>query len=156
MKSCFESELQCRILKENIKESWCFRQSFSLLPRDLKTRSFSALDTHGVNVPFDQIVFLWLQHQVVSSERNDARLPAAARYLRQSVRVEAPAGQHVAAAHLVTLAEWRHWWNARRPENSQKISSTPSVLPSCLWWRSDISSLKWEGGGIHDEICRKH
>lgn len=63
------------------------------------------IHTHGVNVPFDQVVFLWLQHQVIASERDNARLPAAARYLRQSVRVEASAGQHVATSHLITLEE---------------------------------------------------
>lgn len=40
-----------------------------------------AVQTHRVDVPFDQIVFLWLQHQIISSERDDARLPAAAGYL---------------------------------------------------------------------------
>jgi len=67
--------------------------------------------THGVDVPLDQIMFLWLQHQVIASEGDDPRLPTASRYLRQTVRVQAAAGQHVAAAHLVAL--WKQH-NAER------------------------------------------
>lgn len=63
------------------------------------------VQTHRVDVPFDQIVFLWLQHQIISSERDDARFPAAAGYLREAVRVEASAGQDVTAPHLVTLVK---------------------------------------------------
>lgn len=59
--------------------------------------------THGVDVSFDQIMFLRLQDQIVSSEGDDPRLPAAPGNLREAVRVQASTRQDVPAPHLVAL-----------------------------------------------------
>lgn len=59
--------------------------------------------SYRVDVSFDQIVLLRLQDQVISPEGNDPRLPAASRYLRQTIRVQTTTGQDVTAPHLVPL-----------------------------------------------------
>ena len=59
--------------------------------------------THRVDVSFNQIVFLRLQDQVVSSEGDDSRLPAAPGNLREAVGVQAPTRQDVTAPHPVAL-----------------------------------------------------
>lgn len=58
---------------------------------------------HRVDVSLDQIVFLRFQDQVVSSERDDSRLPAAPGNLREAVGVQASTRQDVPAPHLVAL-----------------------------------------------------
>lgn len=59
--------------------------------------------THRVDVSFHQIVFLWLQDQVVSSEGDDSRLPATPGDLREAVGVQASTRQDVPAPHLGAL-----------------------------------------------------
>lgn len=88
--------------------------------------------TYRVDVSFDQIVFLGFQHQIISSEGDDPRLPAASRDLRQAVRVQASTGQDVTTLHLVALLtrhkQQMHTVQMRRCFYVRFIS----VLPFCL------------------------
>ena len=59
--------------------------------------------TNRVDIALDEVVLFWLQDQVVPPERHNPGLWAAARDLGQAVRVQASAGQDVAASHLPAL-----------------------------------------------------
>lgn len=94
------------------------------------------LQTYRVDISFDQIVFLWLQNQIISSEGDDPRLPTASRYLWQAVWVQASTGQDITTPHLVALLKQ---YNANDGNNRTQSKHCDAFICKCLTFLSLIA-----------------